>query len=78
MKAEEARGIARDKNESKRQNGIQEIEKMILAAATDGKFSFNYYDSISPDLRIYFENLGYFIDLKQTGPNEDCYEISWQ
>lgn len=77
MNAKEARQRAEEVNNKNNNNTISTIETIIKAKSADGKFSIDYNGEISNDVKKYFEDLGYLFGSRMTGPNEDCYVISW-
>jgi len=77
MKAQEARQIAEETKSAGDSVAIKEIQEYIKVEAIKGNLSINCYIPINNEIKIHFENLGYTVHLVNSGPNEQCYKISW-
>lgn len=77
MNAKEAREMAERVNSVTNNATINTIEKNIKTVSAEGKYSVQFHDEISDIVKNHFKDLGYSIGIFTTGPNEECYLISW-
>lgn len=77
MNAKEARERAEQANNTNDNGTISTIETIIKARSADGKFSIDYNGQMSNVVKKHFEDLGYQIGSRMSGPNEECFVISW-
>lgn len=55
---------------------LKYVEEKIDIAINQGKFSFNYYQYLHPEVIKILKNYGYFIEI--LSDDYDKYEISWR
>lgn len=78
MEAKEARNRATLKLTLKVDSQFDKIMKLIWEQSGQGKFEFNTYNSIIPEVQKKLIDLGYKIgDFQSDGPNEGFRTITW-
>lgn len=77
MTAKEAREFAKKLNLEQFEKEMEKIKESIEKDIKRGKFNSDIYFSISKEAIQEIEKLGYGVKIVTTGPNENCYRVSW-
>lgn len=77
MTAKEARNFTEKLNLEKFEKEMEKIKESVEKDVKSGKFNSDIYFNISKETISEIERLGYGVEVVTTGPNENCYRISW-